>query len=178
MKKVISLVLCLLMVVSMAACGSQSAATDASSVSTEQNEAMTPATEETAQPEQTTEHSEPVETEATETAPAFDTSWAGDQYVMPIPKPPFEAFEISGEEHEYQLISTNEKEIAELTRQDIIDYCKILQDLGFTIDMQEAEITEGTDTGYEFEATNADGVYCYVALMEARQMVYIMIRQD
>lgn len=178
MKQVISLMMCLLMMVSMVACGRQTGTTDENNVTTEQNETMTPATEESAQPEQTTEHSEPAETEIIETEPAFDKSWAGDQYVMPIPKPPFEEFEISGDEHEYQLISTNENEITELTRQDIIDYCKVLQDLGFTIDMQEAEISEGTDTGYEFEATNADGVYCYIAFMEARQMVYILIKQD
>lgn len=178
MKRVITLMLCLLMVVSIAACGSQSATTDESGVSAELNEATTPATDGTTQPEQIMESSEPVETAVTETEPAFDTSWAGDQYVMPIPKPPFEAFEISGEEYEYQLVSTNESEIAELTHQDIIDYCKGLQNLGFTIDMQEAMITEGTDTGYQFEATNADGVYCYVAFMESRQVVYILIKQD
>ena len=48
-------------------------------------------------------------------------------------------------------MSTNNSEIAELTHQDIIDYCKILQDLGFTIDMQEADIAEGSDAGYQFD---------------------------
>lgn len=164
MKKTIALVLCLLMVVSLAACGGQATA-DESSASAEQTETVEPTTEETEQPEESSE-------------PAFDTSWAGDEYVMPIPEPPFTQFEISGADHEYQIISTNESEIAELTRQDIIDYCKILQDLGFTIDMQAEDVDEGSDTGYQFEATNADGVYCYIAFMESRQAVYILIQTE
>lgn len=137
-------------------------------------------TEENVQKEENTSSDE-VETENTTESKkeesSFDTSWAGDKYVMPIPQPPFKEFEISGE-GDYQILSTNESEIAELSRQDIIDYCNELKNLGFTIELQEQEITEGNDAGYQFEATNADGVYCYVALMESRQAVYMLIETE
>ena len=34
---------------------------------------------------------------------------------------------------------------------DIIAYCNLLKELGFTIDLREEEITEGSDAGYQFD---------------------------
>lgn len=189
MKKFWALLLTLTLTMSLAACSGASAdnkdsqepqGTVATTESTKPAETPAP----TEKPSETTEPSESTEA-PTETAPAvttpaieFDKNWAGAEYELPIPQPPFTTFEISGEDGDYQIMSTNKSEIAELTHQDIIDYCKILQDLGFTIDMQEADVAEGSDAGYQFEATNADGVYCYVALMDSRQAVYILIETE
>ncbi len=177
MKKAIVLLLSLLMVLSLAACGSQ-AAPEESGATDKETEAATQAIVETAPTEELTEPAETAAPTQPETeAPAFDAGWAGDAYTMPIPQPPFNEFIISGE-GDYQILSSNEQEIAELSRQDIIAYCNLLKELGFTIDLHEAEVTEGDDAGYQFEAKNAEGVYCYVAFMESRQAVYILIETE
>ena len=99
MKKAIALLLTLLMVLSLVACGSQTTAeessanneqtettTEESSTTNEQTETTTPESTETEQPEESKEPTETeVPTEPEEEAPAFDTSWAGADYVMQIP---------------------------------------------------------------------------------------------
>lgn len=147
MKKIIALVLCLLMAVSLAACGGQ-AATGESGTNNKQNE-TTPAAEETKQPE---ESSEPVETE-----PAFDTSWAGADYIMPIPEPPF-AYEVNVDGAAVEIRSTNGGMNGDVTHQSILDYCEELKNAGFTLNLTENEIGERYGrTCYEFSASDAAG---------------------
>lgn len=153
MKKTIALVLCLLMVVSLAACGGQATA-DESSASAEQTETAEPTTEETTQPE---ESSEPVETEPVETEPAFDTSWAGADYIMPIPEPPF-AYEVNVDGTAVEIRSTNGGKDGDVTHQSILDYCEELKNAGFTLNLTENEIGERYGrTCYEFSASDAAG---------------------
>lgn len=153
MKKTIALVLCLLMVVSLAACGGQATA-DESSASAEQTETAEPTTEETTQQE---ESSEPVETEPVETEPAFDTSWAGADYIMPIPEPPF-AYEINVDGTSVEIRSTNGGMDGDVTHQSILDYCEELKNAGFTLNLTENEIGERYGrTCYEFSASDAAG---------------------
>ena len=131
MKKVIAILLSILMVVSLAACGGQSETVgqiEESSTTNEQVETTTPETEETA------ESTEPAETE--ETTPAFDTSWAGDEYVMPIPEPPFTQFEIEKNEDSdgsvNYMIRASGDEISALTQDDVMAYKEELIDAGYT----------------------------------------------
>lgn len=153
MKKTIALVLCLLMVVSLAACGGQ-AATEESGTNAEQTETAEPTTEETTQPE---ESSEPVETEPVETEPAFDTSWAGADYIMPIPEPPF-AYEVNVDGAAVEIRSTNGGMDGDVTHQSILDYCEELKNAGFTLNLTENEIGERYGrTCYEFSASDAAG---------------------
>lgn len=131
MKKTIALVLCLLMVVSLAACGGQATA-DESSASAEQTETAEPTTEETTQQE---EISKPVETEPEETEPNFDTSWAGADYIMPIPEPPFTQFSVDKSESQetiQYIIFADGDEIAALTQDDVLAYTEALKDAGFS----------------------------------------------
>lgn len=153
MKKTIALALCLLMVVSLAACGGQAAAEE-SSANTEQTETAEPAAEETTQPE---ESSEPVEAEPAETGPAFDTSWAGADYIMPIPEPPF-AYEVNVDGTAVEIRSTNGGMNGDVTHQSILDYCEELKNAGFTSNLTENEIGERYGrTCYEFSASDAAG---------------------
>ena len=143
MKKTIVLVLCLVMVVSLAACGGQATA-DESSASAEQTETAEPKTEETTQPEESSE-------------PAFDTSWAGDEYVMPIPEPPF-AYEINMDGTAVDIRSTNGGMDGDVTHRSILDYCQELKNAGFTLNLAENEIGERYGrTCYEFSASDAAG---------------------
>jgi len=118
MKKSISLLLILLMLFSLVACGGQTSAEDskASNGQTETN------IDETEQPK--------------DEASTFDTTWAGDDYVMPIPAPPFQQFSISTNHYtdclQYYISSTDKDEIKAFTEDDIQQYCALLKDSGFT----------------------------------------------
>lgn len=81
MKKIMILVICLLLVLSLAACGGQDVSADTAAPATEsQPVEQTPAP--------TTEA--PTEETVPETQPAFDNSWAANDYEKLIPQPPFE----------------------------------------------------------------------------------------
>ena len=83
MKKIMILVICLLLVLSLAACGGQDVSADTAAPATEsQPVEQTPAP--------TTEA--PTEETVPETQPAFDNSWAANDYEKLIPQPPFEGW--------------------------------------------------------------------------------------
>lgn len=152
MKKTIALLLCLLMAVSLAACGGQKT-TEESSTNTEQTETK-PSAEENEQPEET---GEPDADEPVETKPAFDTSWAGDEYVMPIPEPPFTRYDLNVNEHSggaVYFINTNSDEVGALTEGDILGYRDALKAAGFT---QVDNDSEFNTESYFFEAHTEDG---------------------
>lgn len=150
MKKTIALVLCLLMVVSLAACGGQATA-DESSASAEQTETAEPTTEETTQQE---ESSEPVETE-----PAFDTSWASNDFEKLIPQPPFEGW--SGEktsDNIYKMETSQANADGSGTYYDTwAVYIQTLNDCGFVV-KGDTYNSEGTDSnGNKVELQCGDG---------------------
>ena len=83
MKKIMILVLCLLLVLSLAACGGQDSPAETTAQTTQpQPEEQTQAPSET----------EPAPTEETvpEEEPAFDNSWASNDFEKLIPQPPFD----------------------------------------------------------------------------------------
>ena len=149
MKKTIALMLCLLMVVSLAACGGQ-AATEKSGTNTEQTE-TTPAAEETKQPE---ESSEPAETE-----PAFDTSWASNEFEKLIPQLPFDGW--NGEkasEKVYEMETSQANADGSGTYYDTwAAYIQTLKDCGFTV-KGDAYSSEAADSnGNKVELQCGDG---------------------
>ena len=171
MKTAIALLLTLLMVLSLVACGSQTTAeessanneqtettTEESSTTNEQTETTTPESTETEQPEESKEPTETeVPTEPEEEAPAFDTSWAGADYVMPIPEPPF-AYEVNVDGTSVDIRSTNGGQDGDVTHQSILDYCEELKNAGFTLNLSENEIGERYGrTCYEFSASDGAG---------------------
>ena len=83
MKKIMILVICLLLVLSLAACGGQDTSADTAAPATEPQPV-----EQTQSP--TTEA--PTEEAVPETQPAFDNSWAANDYEKLIPQPPFEGW--------------------------------------------------------------------------------------
>lgn len=146
MKKAIIILFSLLMVLSLVACGSQPTAEE-SNTNSEQTENTTYEATET---EQAEESAEPVETEVTtepeEETPTFDTSWAGDGYIMPIPEPPFTQFDIKKNEYSSgsvrYMISAFGDEISVLTQDDIMAYKEKLIDAGFTCVDYESDFSE------------------------------------
>ena len=143
MKKTIALALCLLMAVALAACGGQ-ASTEESSANTEQNN-TTSVTEESSTPD--------------EAAPAFDTSWASNDFEKLIPQPPFEGW--SGEntsDNIYKMETSQANADGSGAYYDTwAAYIQTLKDCGFTVkgDMYSAE---GTDSnGNKVELQCGDG---------------------
>ena len=81
MKKIMILVICLLLVLSLAACGGQDVSADTAAPATESLPV-----EQTPGPTREA----PTEETVPETQPAFDNSWAANDYEKLIPQPPFE----------------------------------------------------------------------------------------
>jgi len=135
MKKFIALLVCLLITLGLAACGGQPAAPKEEAVAA-------PAVVETQQAVETMEATEAMETtaaaeteaptEATEEVPAFDTGWAGDEYVMPIPAPPFGAYWITySEDQKLYIISDDSDTAARAGYDALAAYCEELKATGY-----------------------------------------------
>jgi len=90
-------------------------------------------------------------------APVFDTGWAGAEYVMLIPEPPFE-YEIVNR-NGFIFIKTADDEANDtVTHQIILDYCEQLKNAGFNVNVTEKEIGERYGRiCYEFSAFDAAG---------------------
>lgn len=88
---------------------------------------------------------------------SFNTSWAGTDYPMPIPEPPF-SYEVNIRDNGVMITSLNGGENGDVYHDDILDYCGKLKDAGFTEIEREGEI--GVRYGricYEFAAENSKG---------------------
>lgn len=141
MKKVIALLLTAVMGVFLVACGAENQASD-NNENVKVNEQMTSDEENESAingiESQTTSSTEAQPTPEAEelSAPAFDTGWAGDGYVMPIPEPPFEKFTVECYENknyvQYYVYSTDKSEVSALTQEDVVAYCELLKNNGFT----------------------------------------------
>lgn len=162
MKKPIALLLALLMVLSLVACGNQTN-TEESSTINEQTESKTSDSEETGSTEESTEPDETeASTEPEDETPTFDTSWAGDKYVMPIPAPPVSDFKIdefvgsSGG----NAVQVAAQDVQNLTNDEVMAYRQTLESLGFVNDIYERDFD--SQQGYEFSAKNENGDIVYI----------------
>lgn len=112
---------------------------------------------------------------------SFDAGWAGKEYTMPIPAPPFAQFavEVSGDPEsvlKYQVMSTSTEEIDALKMEDIIAYCEELKAIGFTNVDTEGEVEK--QKGYEFAAQRpADEAFAYLAYSGTSQYILLMVEQ-
>ena len=162
MKKIIALLLVLLMMLSMAACGGQEG-TEENGMSQEGSETTAPVAE---KPEQTEPVTEPPQTEApTEPeAPAFDTAWAGAEFEMPIPEPPFEAA-VSYSESQKMYLVQNGDASGEISYDSMAQYCDTLKTAGYanvekdapSADDFQAELDQTGGAATAFTAENESG---------------------
>ena len=164
MKKRIALVLCLLMVVSQAACGGQATANE-SNVSTEQTETKESTTEESTLPEHS---STPAETETVAAEVSFDTKWASNEFEKLIPQPPFDGW--TGEadaENVYKMETSQANADGSGTYYDTWGtYIQTLTDCGFSVkgDVYSAEATDSN--GNKVELRCGDG-YAWITIYTA-----------
>lgn len=178
MKKLIALLLVAAIGAALVACGGKETdknndsavvGEQISGAETEKKTETTPAT----QPENT----ESMEAEAVPEAEiTFDTSWAGADYEMPIPEPPF-AYEIDESSSGVKISSTNGGEDGDVTHNSILEYCDFLKEVGFDMDVRENVIGERYGrTCYEFSAKNEAGNY--VELIDDGGCVVIFVYFD
>ena len=147
MRKAIAILLSLLMVLSLAACGSQTT-TEEGGTTNEQTEATTPEVEETEQNEESTEI---VEATAPETEPAFDNSWTNNDYEKQIPEIPFDNWSV-GEAHDE---NAHRIKVKDVLYTDAKEYGELLTDCAFTQNLWVADETEGLE--YRLAADNESG---------------------
>ena len=159
MKKTHALILALSMTLALAACGGNQDAPAASPAQPESSQsapgADTSAPEaDASQPEVAPEVSQPQQPDVSEAPeqPAFDPGWAGAEYTMPIPQPPFQCeVEFNADRNRYQIRSVNVDEIQAMPLEDIIAYCDQLKAMGFNESLREQTLTTGNSRGgYEF----------------------------
>lgn len=174
MKKAIALLLALLMVFSLAACGSQTTTEESNNTqNTDQTETAASETEETEPPEESTESVETgAPTEPEEEIPAFDTRWASNEFEAMIPELPFTGWTVGKETDSiYELElgglrTANGADTATGFEEDkdaLITYINSLSAYGFTVEETGENynwlVTD--DEGNTIEFMCADG-YCWI----------------
>lgn len=157
MKKLPVLILTMMLCAFLAACSGKEAAPQNENAATEEQPAAVE-NESEAMPEMPTESVEEVTEESIEPAEkAFDTAWAGDDYAMPIPEPPF-AHEIEIRDNGAKISSTNGGENGDVTHDNILAYCSTLKEIGFSTDVRENVIGERYGrTCYDFGGNHENG---------------------
>ena len=208
MKKLFALLLVAVMGLSLVACGGDETSTNNGSTSaqaeatttttenqdptntaapTEPTETETTSPEETTQttePEETTQATEPEETETTspvETTPAFDTSWASNDFEALLPKLPFDGWTTKQKNdsvYEMELGGLKDQVITDDSgntigygedKEMLIAYLESLKDYGFSV--EETGGIEGyayqwlviDSNGNQIEVVCAEG-YCWITI--------------
>lgn len=151
MKKRIAVMLCLLLVISLSACGKK-ATNEVSGIPTQPVQTTAAAAVETEAPvpEETipeTTQTVPVPVE-TEPAPAFDTGWADGAYAMVVPQPPY-TYEVFYSESQNLYTIQNADLEEEITYESMAAYCDTLKSIGY------ANITQDTLSADDFQAALA-----------------------
>ncbi len=155
MKKFVSLILVLTLVLTLAACGGETAPETTGAPETT-------AAPETTVPETTIPETTVPETTvppATEPVAAFDPHWAGEEYEMPVPPVPFTDYSVKDGGGMYMIASRDSAEIAQLTAEDFAAYCDALIEAGFTdvADQSSGEDRYGQPY-HHFLASSPDGM--------------------
>lgn len=147
MKRILAFTLCLLMVLTLMACGGEKAPAEVPTTPTN-----TPSTEPTQAPTEAIEETEPVE------EPAFDSTWASNDFEKLIPLPPFEGW--TGKEmapNLYMMTCTNGNEA------DWEVYAQTLMTADFSLE----------DVGRGYKGYDAMGNYFEFMCTENQAMILI-----
>lgn len=159
MKKIITLMLCLMLVMSLVACGGNKTAEATGDTSTQTEATTTP--EESQEATETVDETAPEEMETTlpeEVSPTFDTSWASNDFEAMIPELPFTGWTVTEEtDSKYELElggletagGANTASGFEKDKDALITYLNALTAYGFTV--------EETGDDYEWLVTDVDG---------------------
>ncbi len=142
MKKAIALLLCLLMVTSLVACGSNNTATDdsqTSQVETENNETSTPEESEETPTEAETETPAESEEPTEEPEPSFDSSWASNEFEALLPELPFTGWTVEKETNSYYEMMTSELANDESDLNKMTEYVESLKTYGFIVETGERQ---------------------------------------
>lgn len=114
-------------------------------------------------------------------AALFDTAWAGNSYVMPVPEPPFAASEVtySADQNMYTIVDASERE----NRADynkLAAYCNVLKSVGYTEVETEMLTQEAFQSALDtmgvatlFVASHADGYRALVNWEGNTPMVWV-----
>ena len=171
MKKIIALMISIMMILSLMACGSETNEEENIEATTDVTEDNTVSNEEESDTKE-----DDVSTEAEsdmKDSTEFDTGWAGSDYEMLIPEPPF-ACEVEADNGSFTIRSTDVDELSALSLDDIVEYCETLKNIGFSESLRESELETGRDRkGYEFYGEQEgscvtlmdDGAGCMIMLI-------------
>ena len=152
MKKLFAFLMVVIMLFALTACGGaeKTPETTAPAVTTPETTAV-PTTE---------APTEAPTTAPTESAIVFDTGWAGDEYEMPIPQPPFTQFAVQVSDGMYMITATDPEEIGQLTKEDVAAYCDQLKSIfDFTNIQKDGEYENRYgEAKYGLSAATDDGI--------------------
>ena len=154
MKKLITFLLSLLMILMLSACGSQEKSPDAAAKSAEPTETLASVAGLTKE-ESISETTLPAMTTApAEATPGFDDSWASNEFEQQIALPSFENWEIK----EYSEGSSWRIFVQDVHYDAVKEYSGMLQSYGFQQNVEEQDDYGGL--AYIYEADNAAGYHC------------------
>ena len=161
MKKATALLLAFLMVLSLTASGDQpngdSNATNGQTESATLDSGETGTSEEITQPQETTEPEETeAPTEPEEDAPAFDTSWASNEFESQLAEPEFENWKVSShiEGQSWEIF------VQAVHYNTVKAYAADLRSYGFADNESENDGFNGL--AYIFEADNENGYHAKI----------------
>lgn len=163
MRRIVSVLMCLMLSMALISCGSQS------------DDDKSPAGD------NVSGINDMVEDESADITTSFDIGWAGDDYVMYIPQPPFTEYYISYEEHQNLYIISDESDVELRAGYDALAaYSNTLKDAGFnniekdmiSFDTFSTEISSiGAST--LFKASNGEGYSVMIYQEEKLPMVWV-----
>lgn len=149
MKKIITLFIALIIVLSFAACGVNDTENKTVSAS-KQTDTQTSDVEETSTNEAISSDSDD---ETSANAPAFDASWASNEFESQIAKPEFESWEVRAhtEGQSWEIF------VQDVHYDTVKEYANDLRSYGFAINESENDGFSGL--AYIFEADNEGGYH-------------------
>ena len=164
MKHHLSLLLAFALTLSLSACGGDPNANTSASSSSGQDasqsaaDSSASATDTSVQDPDASAQAPDTSVQEPETV-TFDPGWAGADYQMPVPPPPFTAeVEFNPDRNRFTIRSVDAEEVAALPLESIAQYCGTLKALGYDQSLQERELSGGISrNGYEFYGEDGQG---------------------
>lgn len=91
---------------------------------------------------------------------SFDPYWAGDEFEMPIPEPPYSC-DVKFRNNVYEISTSSSDEVLSGTVEDIKNYCETLKLVGYNINVNAVDVSGFTEDrpGFLFSARSSNGGY-------------------